>query len=74
MSDLNLYEFSVPVRGTEEFSVMASSFEEAMEKVSRGEYFDEPVLEDVDWDTMAAFGGSSEYMKCYCVVDGKEVE
>lgn len=63
-----IYNFSVPICGEEYFSVIASSYEEAVEKINREEYYVEPTLDDIDWD----FGFRSvgeELPKCYTVED-----
>lgn len=59
-----IYNFSVPVKGYEHFSVIADSYEEALEKIKKCEYEYEPTLEDIDWD----FGFRSaeeELPSCY---------
>lgn len=45
-----IYNFDVPVSGRETFSVVASSYEEALEKINNEEYYIEPETEDIEWD------------------------
>lgn len=66
-----IYNFSVPVCGEEHFSVVASSYEEAVEKIHREDYYSEPKIDDIDWD----FGFRSvdeELPKCYTISDYEE--
>lgn len=63
-----IYNFSVPICGEESFSVIASSYEEAVEKINREEYYVKPILDDLDWD----FGFRSveeELPRCYTLED-----
>lgn len=67
MSSKKIYNFTVPVSGQECFAVIAESYEEAIEKINNGEYYEEPELHDIDWN----FGlghNSEEYLpKCYTI-------
>jgi hypothetical protein len=45
-----IYNFDVPVSGRETFSVIASSYEEAVEKINKGQYYLEPETSDIEWD------------------------
>lgn len=67
-----IYNFNVPVSGRETFSVVASSYEEALEKLNKEEYETNPQLEDIEWD----FGlgcDSDEYLpKCFTLSDFEE--
>lgn len=63
-----IFNFTVPVSGQESFSVVASSYEEALEKINNEDYYVKPELEDIDWD----FGDreSREVLpKCYTTED-----
>lgn len=48
--DKKIYNFDVPVSGRETFSVVASSYEEALEKINNEDYYVDPEIEDIDWD------------------------
>ena len=64
MSKKMIYNFTVPVSGEESFSVVAESYEEALDKISSEDYFVEPSLENVEWDF--GFGEVSEQLpRCY---------
>lgn len=61
-----IFNFSVPVKGIEHFSVKADTYEEALEKINKSEYECEPTLDDIDWD----FGFrdlEEELPSCYTV-------
>lgn len=61
-----VFNFNVPVSGFESFSVIADSYEEALEKIENSDYYCAPSLDDIDWD----FGFrdvSEELPKCYSV-------
>ena len=63
-----VYNFTVPVSGTENFSVVADSYEEALEKINNSEYYLEPEVDDIDWD----FGFRTpreELPNCYTVLE-----
>lgn len=61
-----IFNFSVPVKGYEHFSVIADSYEEAVEKINNEEYYIKPSLDDLDWDF--GFRDSEEELpKCYTV-------
>lgn len=63
-----IFNFTIPVSGQESFSVVASSYKEALEKIENEDYYMQPELEDVDWD----FGDreSCEVLpKCYTTED-----
>ena len=64
MSKKMIYNFTVPVRGEENFSVVAESYEEALDKINNEDYFIEPSLDDIEWD----FGfreAFEELPRCY---------
>ena len=67
-----IYSFDVPVSGRETFSVIASSYEEALEKMRKEDYETSPQVEDIEWD----FGlghDSDEYLsKCFTLSDFEE--
>ena len=66
-----LFNFSVPVKGIEHFSVKAETYEEALEKINNCEYEYEPTLDDIDWD----FGFrdvEEELLSCYTVQEINE--
>lgn len=67
-----IYNFDVPVSGRETFSVVASSYEEALEKIYKEEYETAPETSDIDWD----FGlgqSADEYLpKAYTLQDIEE--
>jgi len=71
MSKKMIYNFTVPVRGEELFSVIAESYEEALDKINNADYYIEPSLEDIDWDF--GFRGSEEELpKCYTLEEYDE--
>ena len=45
-----IYHFDVPVSGRETFSVRASSYEEALEKIVNEEYEIPPETVEIEWD------------------------
>ena len=67
-----IYNFDVPVSGRETFSVIASNYEEALEKINKEEYETNPQLEDIEWD----FGlgrDAGEYLpKCFTLSNLEE--
>ena len=66
-----IFNFSVPVKGIEHFSVKADTYEEALEKINNREYECESTLDDIDWD----FGFRSaeeELPSCYTVQEINE--
>ncbi|MBJ8426007.1 hypothetical protein [Acinetobacter bereziniae] len=66
-----IYHFDVPVSGHETFSVIASSYEEAVKKINNGKYYIEPETSDIEWD----FGNrdTDEVLpKCYTLQDIEE--
>ena len=67
-----IYNFDVPVSGRETFSVVASSSEEALEKMQKEEYEVSPELQEIEWD----FGlgrSADEYLPgSYTLQDFKE--
>lgn len=71
MSKKMIYNFTVPVRGEEHFSVVAESYEEALDKINNEDYFIEPSLEDVDWD-FGFRGCEEELPSCYTLEDYDE--
>lgn len=71
MSKKMVYDFTVPVRGEENFSVVAESYEEALDKINSGDYYIEPSLDDVHWD----FGfreSEEELPRCYTLGEYEE--
>ena len=59
-----IYNFAVPVQCEEHFSVIAESYEEALDKISNNNYHVEPSLENIEWD----FGfrdSEEELSSCY---------
>lgn len=71
MSKKMIYNFTVPVCGEEHFSVIAESYEEALDKISNSDYHVEPSLEDIDWD----FGfreSEEELPRCYTLEEFDE--
>ena len=64
MSKKMIYNFTVPVRGEEHFSVVAESYEEAVDKINNEDYFIEPSLDDLDWD-FGFRGCEEELPRCY---------
>ena len=66
-----LFNFTVPVKGIEHFSVKAETYEEALEKINSCEYEYKPTLDDIDWD----FGFrdvEEELSSCYTVQEINE--
>ena len=45
-----IYHFDVPVSGRETFSIVASSYEEALEKINNEDYYIAPETENIEWD------------------------
>lgn len=45
-----IYHFDVPVSGRETFSVRASSYEEALEKIRNEQYEIPPETIEIEWD------------------------
>lgn len=71
MSNKMIYNFTVPVQGEKHFSVIAESYEEALEKISNGDYHVEPSLENIDWDF--GFRDSEEELpRCYTLEECDE--
>lgn len=71
MSKKMIYNFAVPVQGEEHFSVIAKSYEEALEKISNSDYHVEPSLENIDWDF--GFRDSEEELpRCYTLEECDE--
>lgn len=71
MSKKMIYNFTVPVRGEELFSVVAESYEEALDKINNSDYYIEPSLDDIDWDF--GFRSSEEELpKCYTLEEYDE--
>lgn len=71
MSKKMIYNFTVPVRGEEIFSVVAESYDEALDKINNEDYFIEPFLDDVDWDF--GFRDAEEVLpKCYTKQEYKD--
>ena len=71
MSKKMIYNFTVPVCGVENFSVVAESYDEALDKVNSGDYFFEPSLDDIHWD----FGfreSWEEVPRCYTLEEYDE--
>ena len=67
---MKIFNFSVPVKGYENFSVKAETYEEALEKINKSEYECEPTLDDIDWD----FGfreSEEELPSCYIIEENK---
>ena len=66
-----IFNFTVPVSGQESFSVVASGYQEALEKINNEDYYIKPELEDIDWD----FGDRESHEvlpKCFTTEDFKE--
>lgn len=71
MSKKMIYNFTVPVRGEEIFSVVAESYEEALDKINNEDYYIEPSLEDIERD----FGfrdAEDELSRCYTLEEYDE--
>ena len=61
-----IFNFCVPVKGFEHFSVKADTYEEALEKINNCEYEYEPTLDDIYWDF--SFRSAEEDLpSCYTV-------
>lgn len=67
---IKVFDFSIPVKGLENFSVLAENYEEAIEKIHKCEYFVEPTLDDIDWDFGFRHSGE-ELERCYTISDYK---
>lgn len=67
-----IYNFDVPVSGRESFSVVASSYEEALEKINNDQYYIQPEVTEVEWDF--GLGQDQEYHlpKCYVLSEFEE--
>lgn len=71
MSKKMIYNFTVPVCGQEIFSAVAESYEEALDKINKCDYYEEPSLDGIDWDF--GFRGSKEELpRCYTLEEYDE--
>lgn len=71
MSKKMIYNFTVPVVGQEHFSVIAESYEEALDKINNSDFYIEPTLDDINWDF--GFRGSKEELPhCYTIEEYDE--
>lgn len=74
MNKHQIYNFAVPVSGQEFFSVIASSYEEALGKIRLAEYHEKSKLQDVDWDFGLGQSSEEHLPKCYTLSEvNKEV-
>lgn len=64
-----IYNFDVPVSGRETFSVIASSYEEALEKIRNDEYECAPEVSDIEWDFGLGQDGDEYLTKAYTTED-----
>lgn len=64
-----IYHFDVPVSGRETFSVRASSYEEALEKIRNEEYEIPPETIEIEWDF--GLGQKTDYHLPDCYTLGK---
>ena len=60
-----IYNFDVPVSGRETFSVRASSYEEALEKIRNEEYEIPPEVSEIDWDFGLGHDADQHLQDCY---------
>lgn len=69
------WDFSIPVSGYENFSIVAKTFEEAIQKMLRDEYSVPPTFDDIDFDLGFNSDGLQDLEKytCKSVVDNKGV-
>lgn len=77
MSEEQFYawDFSVPVSGYEKFSIIAKTFDEAIQKMLREEYSVSPTFDDIDFDLGFNSNGLQglEKYACKSIVDDKDV-
>jgi hypothetical protein len=62
-----IFNFNVPVSGRETFSVVASSYEEALEKINRDDYYIRPEVSDIEWDFGLCQEASQYLPRCYTI-------
>lgn len=60
-----VYHFDVPVSGRETFSVRASSYEEALEKIRNEEYEIPPETIEIEWDFGLSQKADHHLPNCY---------
>lgn len=67
-----IYHFDVPVSGRETFSVRASNYKEALEKIRNEEYEIPPETIEIEWDF--GLGQKADYHlpDCYTLEEIKE--
>lgn len=66
-----IYNYDVPVSGRETFSVIAASYEEAVEKINNGQYYLEPETSDIEWD-FEHRSADEVLPQCYTLQEFKE--
>ena len=69
---MKTYDFYIPVSGQEIFSVEANSWEEALEKVYKENYSQEPTLDDINWDFGLGRYDIDEKLKSCCIITENE--
>ena len=67
-----IYNFDVPVSGRETFSVVASSYEEALEKINNEDYYTHPETSEIEWDFGLGQDGTQYLKAAYVMQDFKE--
>ncbi|MFW2011586.1 hypothetical protein [Acinetobacter bereziniae] len=67
-----IYSFDVPVSGRETFSVIASSYEEALEKIYQGQYHIQPEVGEIEWDFGLGQDSENHLPECFVVSDLEE--
>jgi hypothetical protein len=67
-----IYNFDVPVSGRESFSVVASSYEEALEKINNDQYYIQPEVTEVEWDFGLGQDQEHHLPKCYVLSEFEE--
>ena len=72
MSELKIFSFDVPVSGRETFSVIASSYEEALEKMQKDDFYVKPETCDIEWDFGLGQDSDEHLHKCFIMSDFEE--
>ena len=67
-----IYHFDVPVSGRETFSVRASSYEEALEKIRNEDYEIPPETTEIEWDFGLGQDSEHHLPDCYILEKIKE--
>ncbi|MEC8123695.1 MAG: hypothetical protein VX125_07560 [Pseudomonadota bacterium] len=69
-----IYNFDVPVSGRETFSVIASSYEEALEKIYKEQYYIPPETGEIEWDFGLGQDAENHLPGCFVVSDLEKID